>query len=219
MPALTPSLVIRGAAALSVVLALAALGWWLGPAAGGAGTGFLLDRDQQGQRLLSAGNPAAAAERFVDPAWLGAARFRARDFEGAAAAFSAVDDAESAYNGGNALVMLGRYEEAAARYRRALELRPDWTEAGDNLDIALARAERVRREGGEMTGGKLGADEIRFESGPAGSGGDEVTVSGDEDPGAMNDIWLRRVQTRPADFLRAKFAYQQAMASRAGSSQ
>jgi hypothetical protein len=26
-------------------------------------------------------------------------------------------------------------------------------------------------------------------------------------------MWLRQVQTRPADFLKAKFAYQQAMAA------
>jgi Ca-activated chloride channel family protein len=29
----------------------------------------------------------------------------------------------------------------------------------------------------------------------------------------MQAMWLRRVQTRPADFLRAKFAYQHAMKS------
>jgi Ca-activated chloride channel family protein len=27
----------------------------------------------------------------------------------------------------------------------------------------------------------------------------------------MQSLWLRRVQTRPADFLKAKFEYQQAM--------
>jgi Ca-activated chloride channel family protein len=32
----------------------------------------------------------------------------------------------------------------------------------------------------------------------------------------MQALWLRRVQTRPADFLRAKFAYQQAAQAEGG---
>jgi Ca-activated chloride channel family protein len=74
----------------------------------------------------------------------------------------------------------------------------------------------VKQEGGEGTGGQLSADAIVFTQGknPDQKAGEQDTSTG----GAMSDAelrsrWLRRVQTAPADFLRAKFAYQAAMQS------
>ena len=63
-----------------------------------------------------------------------------------------------------------------------------------------------------MTGGKLGADEIVFDQGkPSPSAGEEPVEGGKETTDAeLRSIWLRQVQTRPADFLRAKFAQQYA---------
>ena len=63
---------------------------------------------------------------------------------------------------------------------------------------------------------KLGADEIVYDKDKK-SGGAET-----EDEGApmsnadMQAMWLRRVQTKPADFLRAKFAFQLASGDTAG---
>ena len=98
-----------------------------------------------------------------NPRWQGAAWLEAGEFKKAASLFAGLPRAEDAYNHGNSLVMLGKYEEAAARYERALELRPGWVEAEQNRAIALGRAERMRSEGGDMTGGMLGADEIVFD--------------------------------------------------------
>jgi Ca-activated chloride channel family protein len=176
------------------------------------GSGFAdwwLTRDQQGQRLLDAGNFAVAAERFADPLRKGVALFRAGEFEQAAAVFGRIASAEAAYNRGNALVMRGKYEDAVQAYDRALALRPGFEDASVNREIARLRAERVKKEGGEMTGGELGADEITFEKGKTGGGEEQVegeteTLSDAE----MRAVWLRRVKTRPADFMRAKFAYQ-----------
>jgi Ca-activated chloride channel family protein len=172
----------------------------------------LLTPDQKAYRLLTAGDYEAAVSRFTDPMWQGVALFRQGEFEQAAGVFAGFDTAEAAFNQGNALVMLGRYDQAVARYQRALELRPDWQPAQVNRDIARARAAQLAREGGEGTGGRLGADEIVFSdrrSPP--SPGSEQTDSGDQlSDQELRSIWLRQVQTRPADFLRAKFAYQYA---------
>ena len=117
-----------------------------------------------------------------------------------------------AFNQGNALLFQGKYEDAAKRYERALELRPGWEDAIVNRDIALARAALLETTGGDMTGGEMGADEIEFSDTPSpDTDQTEQTEGGkpmsDEE---MRSIWLRQVQTRPADFLRAKFAYQYA---------
>lgn len=186
-----------------------------------AGQVSLLTPDQKAYRFYARGEFAAAAERFADPMWRGVALFRQGEFEKSAHSFVAMDTVDAAFNQGNSLLMLGHYDAAAARYSRALELRPEWDAAMTNREIALARAAMLKQEGGDMTGGMLGADDIVFTKGqtPPG-GGDELTDEGaaksDEE---LRAIWLRQVQTKPADFLAAKFAYQHAMRSVPGNSQ
>jgi Ca-activated chloride channel family protein len=172
----------------------------------------LLTDDQSGYRLFEQADYAQAAARFVDPMWQGVALFRQGEFGEAASLFAAYDTAAGAFNQGNALLLAGSYEAAVARYERALELRPNWEDAQVNREIALARAALLKKDGGDMTGGKLGADEIVFDTGePPQAAGEEQVQGGQEMTDAeLRSIWLRQVQTRPADFLRAKFAYQHA---------
>jgi Ca-activated chloride channel family protein len=175
-------------------------GWWLTP-------------DQQGQRLLEQGRYLEAAERFDNPERRGAAYYRGGDFERAAGVFGRMATAEAAYNRGNALVMLGQYEAAIESYGRALELRPGWDSAQENRELAIARKQRLAPpetdDGG--TGGMLEADEIVFDdSGRVANSGTEVETEGGEamSEEEMRSVWLRRVQNDPADFLRARFAWQ-----------
>lgn len=197
--------------ALSALILVASLWWWFERAAGGQLSGFLRSADQQAQALFNQGDTAAAAKRFQDPQWRAAAAFRAADFKQAAAIYAGLSGADAAYNHANALVMLGNYSEAIQRYDDALALQPDWQAALQNREIARVRAKRVEQKGGEGTGGKLGADEIRFDSSPASSANPEqqelveTEQAGDAE---LRAAWLRRVQTNPGDFLRAKFAYQ-----------
>lgn len=175
----------------------------------------LLTADQGGYRLFEQANYAEAATHFVDPMWRAAALFRHGEFEEAASLFAAYDTAEGAFNHGNALLMAGKYEAAVTRYERALALRPAWEDAEVNREIARVRAQALKKEGGDMTGGKLGADDIVFDQGkPPPSAGEEQVPGGQEATDAeLRAIWLRQVQTRPADFLRSKFAYQHAKRS------
>ncbi len=168
--------------------------------------------DQRGYQQFESANYATAAARFLDPMWQGVARFRAGEFDKAASLFAGYDTAEAAFNHGNALVMQGKYEAAAARFARALELRPAWEDATVNREIALARAEALKEEGGDMTRGKLGADEIVFDKGKSSPLAGEEKVEGAQEAtdAELRSIWLRQVQTKPADFLRAKFAQQYA---------
>ena len=174
--------------------------WWLTP-------------DQQGQRLFNSGDFAAAAEIFEDVARKGAAYYRAGDFENAASVFGRMRTSEAAFNRGNALVLLGSYDEAINSYEAALVARPGWVEARKNRDIARARAERLKPSGDDAggTGGQLEADEIVFDdSGRVNQGGTEVEMEADgaASEEAMRAVWLRRVGGDPSDFLRARFAYQ-----------
>ena len=170
----------------------------------------LLTPDQRAYGSFETGDYEAAVGEFADPTWRGVTLFRQGEFEQAAGVFAGFDTPEAAFNQGNSLVFLGKYEEAVARYDRALELRPDWEPAVINRDIAAKRAAMLVQTGGEGTGGMLEADEIVFSDAKSPpSAGEEQTDGGaplsDEE---LREIWLRQVQTKPADFLRAKFAYQ-----------
>ena len=194
-----PYAIAAGLAALALVAAIEQTGWrnlWLTP-------------DQRGRVLMSRAKPAEAAEALRDPLWRGVALFRAGDFKGAAEVLSRVGAAEGAYDRGNPLVMLGKYEEAIGEYSRALRIHPDWADARVNREIARARAAMLQATGGDIDDTEFGASQIVFDK--AKNGGADSTVEGaqpemtDE---AIRAIWLKRVQTRPADFLRARFAYQ-----------
>jgi Ca-activated chloride channel family protein len=165
--------------------------------------------DQQGQRLMNQGDYEAAAQTFQDPMRVGVAWFRAGEFEKAELVFARITTPEAEFNRGNCLIMRGKYDSAIERFDRALELRPNWSDAQINREIAVARAERTKQEGGDMGDQQIGADEIVFDKNKN-SGGQETETEATQPltDSAMQAMWLRRVQTKPADFLRTKFAYQ-----------
>jgi Ca-activated chloride channel family protein len=109
--------------------------------------------------------------------------------------------------------MQGKYEDAVQVYDRALQLKPGWEAAENNRQIAEIRGKMKERPEGDQGGTtEIGADEIVFdESGKKNQGRKEDEVESEGKELSQNEIqamWLRRVQTRPADFLRTKFAYQ-----------
>jgi len=110
--------------------------------------------------------------------------------------------------------MRGKYADAIESYERALSSRPDWEAAQENRVIAQARLDKLAPpeddHGG--TGGMLAADEIVFGDDRKGGTSQEIEVGqGDQlSDEELRRLWLRRVETKPADFLRAKFAYQRA---------
>lgn len=199
------------AGALTVLVAVVIYGWTIVDKDGWIA--LLLTPDQQGRFLFQKTSYAEAAETFSDPLWQATAWYRAGEFKKAAGIYTGFDTDESTFNHGNSLAMQGKYEEAIPRYERTLTLKPEWEDARVNLKIARQKAEKLKREGDEGTGGMLEADEIQFSKGkPANPSSGEETV---EDVVKLSDaeiraMWLRRVQTRPADFLRTKFAYQHA---------
>ena len=191
--------VIAGAAVVALTVATWSTGWdYLWSTAG-----------QRGRRVLGQGAPADAAAAFADPMWQGVARFRAGEFKEAAQIFGGMDTAEAAYDQGTALVMLGKYDEAGARFDRALVLRPGWADAEANRTLARLRAERVRQTGGGAGDQREGGGQSVYHPSKKDQRGQETEVAGapmtDE---AVRALWLKRVQTRPADFLKSRFTWQ-----------
>lgn len=176
---------------------------------------LFLTPDQQAERLERSGQHAEAAARYADPFRQGVAWYRAKEFDKAAEAFARVPTAEAAFNRGDALVLRGKYDEAIASFARALDLRPGWRAAEENRALAEARKARLAppEDDAGGTGGQLRPDEIVVGDGR--KGGTETqevdaTAGAPASDADLRALWLRQVETRPADFLRAKFAYQRA---------
>ena len=173
-----------------------------------------LTPDQQGQRLMDQGEYQQAAGRFTTPEKIGAALFLAGNFEDAASVFGRASSAEATYNRGNALIMLGQYDAAIEAYQNALGKRANWPEARQNLQIAILRKEALAPPDDDFggTGGQLEADEIVFDqTGRVNKSSSEQVIDATDqtlNEDAMRAMWLRKVETRPADFLAARFNYQ-----------
>lgn len=170
--------------------------------------------DQQAQRLMDEGEYQQAASKFTTPERIGTALFMAGDFESAASVLGRSSSADAHYNRGNALIMLGQYETAIEAYQNALSKRPGWQAAEQNLQIAILRKEALAPPEDDYggTGGQLEADEIVFDDTGRvnNSSSEQVIDAADQQLGedAMRAMWLRKVETRPADFLAVRFNYQ-----------
>jgi Ca-activated chloride channel family protein len=174
--------------------------WWLTP-------------DQQGRVLFERGEYVQAAQRFSDPLWKGLAYYASEDFVSAAGWFAQVETAYGYFYLGNAMAHQDRLEEALAAYEAALALEPGLEEAQFNRDWVAGLYELSQKEYEDFggTGGQLGADDFVFDDRAKNA---EQTMSEAEAKSQgltdeqIESIWMRRVQTTPAEFLEIKFSYQ-----------
>lgn len=192
--------------ALALTLALvtnahaAFIDWWLTP-------------DQQARILYERGEYALAAQRFEDRLWKGLAYYASEDFASAASWFAQVETAYGSLYLGNAYAHLDRLEEALAAYDEALALDSEFAEAQFNRDWVQGLYDLSQKEYEDFggTGGQLGADDFvisdRAKNAEQTMTEAEARTQGLTDQ-QIESIWMRRVQTTPAEFLKIKFSYQ-----------
>ncbi|MFK5921750.1 MAG: tetratricopeptide repeat protein [Verrucomicrobiota bacterium] len=198
-------------AGIALLLSAAATVAWLG--AGRNFSNLWRTPDQQGQALMRSKDYAAAADKFSTAMLRGVALYKDGQFENALKVFNSVASPEGIYNRANCQVMLGKYDAAIKLYERALKQNPAWKEAAENRDLAIARKALMAPPDDDAggTGGQLEADEIVFDDRAKNSKNEEVIEAGAGEQlsdDEMRALWLRKVQTQPAEFLRNKFAYQ-----------
>jgi Ca-activated chloride channel family protein len=173
---------------------------------------------QRGDALMREKRFAEAAKAYRDPWQIGTAQYRNGDFEAAAKTFARVPGATGAFDQGNAWLMHGGYDQAIAAYDRALGFRPGWKEAEENKALAAARKAKIDASGDnrdQEQGDTKKPDEIVFDQKGEDKKGQPTEMASEEvSDEELRATWLRRVQTTPADFLRAKFAYQAAQAEK-----
>jgi Ca-activated chloride channel family protein len=137
-------------------------------------------RDQQGQRLLRADEPAQAAQRFSDPRRRAFAQLQAGEYAQAAQGLAAFHDAQSEYNRGNALAHAGRLKEALDAYDAALAQDPNDRDARHNRDlVARALRQSGQRQQQQGQGQNQGQQNGKHQTGGANShSGNQQTANG-----------------------------------------
>jgi len=196
---------------LAVIACVSAIiAWWF--VAGHSFLDLWLTPDQQGRTYFEKNDYKAAAERFQNPLWKGIAYYRSKNYDAAIDQFARVDTAEAAFDLGDAYVHSGGLEQAAACFEEVLRRRPDDGAAKENHDLvqSLIKKKRAREKEEEPPEGQepiFDPDEIKVdEKGKKGKKGEieQADLSAEE----VQQVWMRRLQTTPSDFLRLKFAAQ-----------
>ncbi len=194
-----------GAMALAVLLAVP-------PQARAAGlsdtvAGWFWTPDQRGARLYAEHRYADAATIFANPEWRAAALFRAGKYTEAAGLWAPIQTSTAQYDRGLALVRGRDYAGGQAAFEAALKLDPANAAAEHDLDVTRriiaylnetrdAEDQGSQSEPPDATVSDLTGDEgkrVRIDAGSQLS----------EDAAAE---WMRSVETRPADFLKSRFA-------------
>ena len=165
--------------------------------------------DRQAYEAIQANDAARAAELFEDPAWRGAAQYRAGDFASSVATLGALDDAEAHYNRGNALARSGQLEPAVQAYDRALGLDPEHEDARYNRELLEELLRQQQEEQQDQEQQRAGDQSQQGESGGEGEesdgdqsdaseseSGDEATAESSSSPGQGSDDSARQ---RPDD--------------------
>ncbi|MGY3614509.1 VWA domain-containing protein [Bradyrhizobium sp. USDA 10063] len=175
-----------------------------------------LTPDQQGRLAFDRGDYRAAAGLFADPMWRGIAAYRAYDFLTAAQEFTRVETVEGRFALGNAQAQNHAYEKAIKAYDEVLKVAPGHFAAKTNRAIVMAalkarEEKRRKQEQDDSAPPDLKADETKVD--PDQKGGKKIQVTPDDlTTAGAAEAWMREVQTSPADFLKLKFAIQDATA-------
>lgn len=85
--------------------------------------------DQQATKAFNQGQMEQAAKLANDPLLRGSAEYRSKNYASALKDFNRVKGADANYNRGNTLAKLGKYPEAIAAYKKALQQSPRMADA------------------------------------------------------------------------------------------
>ncbi|MEW6742791.1 MAG: hypothetical protein AB1486_08525 [Planctomycetota bacterium] len=143
--------------------------------------------------------------------WKGIADYKNGNFAAAVREFAQVETAEGYFNPGDTQAHLGELGQAQACFEEALRRKPGDRQIRENLELVqsllLKKGTKKEEEPPQGDEPVLNPDEIKLdETGKKGRAGEVEQVSLSDQQ--IAELWMRRLQTTPSDFLRLKFAAQ-----------
>ncbi len=182
---------------------------------------YFVTKDQQGRWYFEKQDYRKAAEHFQNPLWKGTAYYLNEDFKLAQEYFSRIESTEGLFNMANSLAHERNYVLASRVFEQILSQH-------DNHEAALNNKKILRKIMDEIN---MFSASQQAESGDSSRelGDEPQTAEGTEtqlykeqmvedtkhatadeilQDGSINEMWLRRVQSDPANFLAIKFNMQ-----------
>ncbi len=182
---------------------------------------LFLTPDQQGQIALNRGDYKLASTLFEDPMRAGLAHYYNEDFSPAAETFQLLDNEAALFNLANSFAHASNYMYSQATYEVLLERNPNHSGAIKNREIVkaiveemLALGEHQQQEGNQQQRRQqventleedIGAEQLEFGSREP---PEQLTAEDLLNDPEMAELWMKQVQSDPADFLSMKFQMQ-----------
>lgn len=108
------------------------------PKADAIGLDWFYTQDQKAQKLVDQGDWKSAQPLFENPKWQAASQYALGNYDAAAEQLSLLNEQQNSasleYNKGNSLALAGKLDDAIASYKTALKIKPEFTEAQQNLN-------------------------------------------------------------------------------------
>jgi Ca-activated chloride channel family protein len=180
---------------------------------------FWLTPDQRGRLEFERGNWLLAGQAFEDPRWKGLSYYAAERWDEAAAALVSQTDADSLFWLGNAYAEGGKLQSAVHAYERSLTVRPTFRAARRNHDriVHLLQSLQEDTDAEGMKKVETGSDDDKTRVDPDTLAKPHDPESGVSSPvqqssaGEVQEhVWLERLSTDPAEFIRRKLALEAA---------
>jgi len=157
------------------------------PAYAASWSDLWLNKDQQAEKALAAGDASIAAALFQNPDWQAVADYRAGDFSGSAKTFAEKGDTRNLYNLGNAMAMQGELDSAIDTYEQVLEIEPDNDDAAYNLELVKSLKEQQDQEQQEQGEEQSENQEGEGEQSDSDSQSDQEGAEGDSQSDSESD--------------------------------
>lgn len=171
-----------------------------------------LTPDQQGRLAFERGDFRTAADRFENPLWKGVALYETHAFDDAIGQLARVDTPGARFDLGNANAHAGHLDDAVACYDQVLQQRPADEAARQNRDLVaafIAKTKKAPKQALPPSGQPPTSDPDEVVSDDKGKQGSRTDVQrGELTSSQIEALWMRRLQTTPAAFLRLEFAAQ-----------
>lgn len=167
--------------------------------------------DQQGQMAFDAKDFETAAALFTDPSWKAYALYKSGKYEEAAELYAWQDSSEAALGEGMSLIKSRSYRDAINAFQKAVDRDPSNESAQKNLELAkyiLEYIERTREQSDTSEEAGIGADDTVYDN-EAGRGTETQQQTGETMPETAEQ-WMRTVDTQTGDFLKSRFALENA---------
>lgn len=175
---------------------------------------WFLTPDQQGELAARRGDFHAASDLYADPLHRGYALYRAGRYAEAREVLARLSTPEAAFIQGLAAIRDHAYRDGVRAFETTLERDPDFPDAAANLALAkriVTYVEDAQEQSDTGEQPDLSADEETYDN-EANRGQEMEAPASDDKAEAMpsTEQWMNAVDTRPADFLRQRFALEAA---------